>query len=218
MVLAAIALSLGARREAPVPPAPTDGRILFVDRAGWYRRTPDEVAVLSPFDLTIDGLTESLPHALGAWTGFDRGHDPAVDEYLRDPDVSMERTYYRDDGEIVWLTAFGSRGAKSFHLFEHTPETCYPLGGWRIRTFGTARIPLGPSPMTVNHGVADGPEGGMVFLYFYVWDSPTRDAERGVLTFRVAAPVRRDAEATLAMLSREFLPEMFSTTVAWTRF
>ena len=191
---------------------------MFVDTAGWYLRTPNETAVLTPLDLTLDALPASVPMTLGQWHGADRVHDSAIDVFFQSPDVSLERTYYRSDGELVWLTAFGSRGPKSFHLFEHTPETCYPLGGWRITSFGPGDIGRGPQPLTVNLGTADGPEGEMVFLYFYVWDTPARDAERGVVTFRVAAPVSSDTGQTLAMLREEFMPELFSTPVAWSRF
>jgi len=218
MVLSALLVTRCARAVPPPREPPPSGRIVFVDTAGWYRRTPDEVAVLTPFDLTIDGLPAGLPLTLGPWQGAERPHDAAVDLYFRRPDVSVERTYYRADGEIVWLTAFGSRGAKSFHLFEHTPETCYPLGGWSITAFGPAGIPLGPLPLPVNQGTAVGRDGSLVFLYFYVWDSPDRDSERGVLTMRVASPVTASTDATRTMLASDFLPRLFSSTVAWSRF
>jgi hypothetical protein len=211
-----IARALDRPPTAPVP-AP-GGRVFFVDVEGWYRRSSDEVAVRSPIDLTLDALPASLPHDLGPWRGFDRPHDPAVDRWLRHPEVVVERTYTRADGEVVWLSAFGSRGPKSFRLFEHTPDTCYPLGGWVIERFTRTHLPYGPQPLTVNHGVASGAEGRLVFLYFYVWDTPARDADRGVLSVRIAAPVRRDDAATLAVLAADFLPQLFPTTLSWVRF
>jgi hypothetical protein len=224
LVLLALAGARLVRRQEPVPPPPATGRIVFVDTAGWYGRTPDEVAVLTPFDLTIGGLPAALPLQLGPWQGFDRPHDTAVDVYLDRPELSIERTYRRSDGQVVWLTVFGSRGPKSFHLFEHTPETCYPLGGWAVQRFGTALLPLGPLPLPVNQGVAQGSKGSLVFLHFYVWDSPDRDSDRGVLTFRVAAPVTPGssstsaAAGTLALLAQDFVPRFMGTTVAWSRF
>jgi len=175
--------------------------------------------VLTPFDLTLRALPASLPHDLGRWHGVDRTHDPAVDRWFRDPEVAIERTYHRPDGEVVWLSAFGNRGARSFHLFEHTPDTCYPLGGWNIDHLGLARVPLGGAiPLTVNHGIASGVEGQLVFVYFYVWDTPARDAARGVLSVRIAAPVRDNAAATLSMLGRDFLAQIFPSTLGWSRF
>ena len=72
--------------------------------------------------------------------------------------------------------------------------------------------------MPVNHGIASGPEGKLVFLYLYVWDSPARDPERGTLSLRIAAPVTRTAEATFAMLAQDFIPQLFSRTLSWNRF
>jgi len=202
--------------DAP-PPAPR-GRVLFADVEGWYRRTPDEVAVRSPFDLTLGGLPAGLPLTLGPWRGEDRPPDPAVPVWFRGPEVAVERTYRRADGELVWLSVFGSRGNKSFHLFEHTPDTCYPLGGWEVGRFEVTRLPLGPRPLAVNHGEAAGPAGRLVFFYLYLWDSPARSAERGVLSLRIAAPVSADPAATFAMLSEDFLPRLLPTTLAWSRF
>jgi hypothetical protein len=207
-----------ARRPVEVP-APSEGHIVWADVEGWYRRTPEEVALRSPIEWSIDALPIALPHRLGDWQATDRPHDPAVDVWFRAPEVSVERTYRRADGERVWLSLFGSRGSKSFHLFEHTPDTCYPLGGWRIDRFEVARLPLaGPRPLAVNHGEAQLGPDRLVFFYLYLWDSPARDPERGVLSLRLAAPVRHDPATTYALLANDFLPELFAGTLAWSRF
>jgi len=211
-------LRVAGRSPERPPLAPLIGSVVFADVAGWYRRTPDEVAVVTPFDLSIDQLPDGLPMRFGPWRGKDRRHDPAVDVWFRQPDVAIERTYERADGEIVWLSLFGSRGDKSFHLFEHTPDTCYPLGGWRIDRTALAHLPLGRRPLALNHGVATGPAGGLVFFWVYLWDTPARDAARGVLSLRIAAPVSRTPEATYAVLAQDFLPRLFPRTLAWTRF
>ena len=218
LVLLAVLVVRMARRPEPVPNREATGLVVFVDTAGWYGRTPNEVAVVTPHELTIDALPASLPLTLGPWSGADRPHDVAADLYLSYPEVSIERTYWREDGEIVWLTVFGSRGAKSFRLFEHTPETCYPLDGWSVGVFGPILLPLGPRPLPVNRGIALGPDGELVFLYFYLWNSPDRDSDRGVLTCRIAAPVSATAERTLAMLADDFVPLLLGPTIAWSRF
>ncbi len=223
-ILAALILSAGlglARlvvRPNEPPPSPPAGQIVYVDVAGWYRSTPDEVAVRTPFDLSLTGLPDGLPLSFGAWHGEDRSHDEAADVWLSDPDVSVERTYRRSDGALVWLAAFGSRGNKSYHLFEHTPETCYPLAGWKVQRFEVAQLPLGPRPLPVNRGLAHNGTGQLVFLYLYIRDSPARDPARGVLSLRLSAPVRESPEATFAMLAEEFLPELFPATLSWRRF
>ena len=137
---------------------------------------------------------------------------------MRNPEVAIERTYRRDGGDIVWLSAFGSLGNKSFHLFEHTPETCYPLGGWVVDRFERVGLPMGPRLMPVHYGLAHNGGDRMVFAYLYVWDTPARDPERGVLSLRLAAPVRDDPDTTWSVLADEFLAELFPSTLDWRRF
>jgi hypothetical protein len=224
--LAAIGLAMALwqreRQIAPPEANPPAARfVVFADVDGWYRQTPAEVALSSRLDWSFDALPDALPMALGSWIGGERAPDPAVDAWFRDPPVSVERTYRRGDGELVWLSAFGHRGRRSYHLFEHTPDTCYPLGGWAIEHFAPQRMTLGdgPRPLTVNHGIAQREDGQqLVFVYFYLWDAPGRDPEDGVLSLRLAAPVRTSPAATLALLEREFLPELFATTLPWRRF
>jgi hypothetical protein len=189
-----------------------------VDVAGWYRRTADEVAVRTAIDWRIDHLKQTMPLTFGPWQGRDRPDDPAIDVWFENPDVAIQRTYRRPDGQIVWLSAFGSRGDKSFHLFEHTPDSCYPLAGWAFQQLDVARLPFGPRPFPVNHGVAAGPNGKLVVFYFYLWDTPARDAGQGVLSLRIAAPVRDTPEQTYAMLAEDFVPRMFPATLNWSRF
>ncbi len=231
LALAAAVLSLGwavsrggpppgAETSALDPVSPGETHVLYIDLAGWYGRTPDEVAVVSPYDLTLDGLPAGLPRRIGAWTSTDREADPAIERWFDHPEVAMERTYRRSDGATVWVSAFGSRGPKSFHLFEHTPVTCYPLSGWAIGSLDARTIPLGPRPLTVNFGRAASPEGRLAFLFVYVWRSPARDADEGVVSLRLAAPLvgnmtYEDAEA---LLTDDFVPLIFTTTVAWSAF
>ncbi len=224
LVLAAAGLGLAilARRHLerlpPAPPAPATQSVVFADTEGWYGRSALEVAVASPLRLGLADLPEGLPLRLGPWEGRDRPPDAEVERWFEAPELVIQRTYRRADGELVWLSAFGSRGDKSFHLFEHVPELCYPLGGWRVSHFAVARLPLGPRPLPVNHGIAGNGEDQLVFFYLYLWDSPARDAARGTLSLRLAAPVRRSPEATFAMLAQDFIPQLFSRTLPWSRF
>lgn len=222
-VLVAALLFARTRDATPPPPTtPAGGHVVFADTAGWYGRTPGEVAMRSTVDWSLSALPAALPLDLGPWAGEDRAEDPAVDIWLRDPEVSIARTYRRADGALVWLTAFGSRGGHSYHLFEHTPETCYPLGGWAIEAFDAraVQLPHGPRPLSVNFGTAkkSGAKGELVFLYVYLWDHPGRDPERGVVSLRLAAPVRGTSAETAAMLTDDFLPSLFPATLAWRRF
>jgi hypothetical protein len=219
----ALVLAVAAVHPVRVRPAETPqpaGHIAYADTAGWYRRTPDEVAVVSRVDWRMDQLPASLPYDLGDWHGSDRPADPEVEAWFGNPEVAIERTYTRDDGALIWLSAFGSRGDKSFYLFEHTPETCYPLSGWKIESLSATGIEMGPRPLTVNAGTARNGETGLAFFYLYLWDSPSRDPERGLVSLRIAAPTlpSRPSQGAAADLTRAFLAELFTTTLNWSSF
>ncbi len=221
IALVAVSSVWWRQRESTLEPAPPQSHVVFADIEGWYRQTPHEVALRTPFDLTLDGLPASLPLEIGPWIGEERSHDPAVDEWFRNPELSIERTYRRFDGEIVWLSAFGSRGTKSYHLFEHTPETCYPLGGWNIGHFEPRAFPLNgrSTPLTANYGEAENEHGQkLVFVYLYLWRDPGRDPETGVISLRLASPVRDSIEATRAALGEDFMMRIFPSTHGWSRF
>jgi hypothetical protein len=207
--------------DLPATTSDPAAHVLFVDIEGWYRRTPNEVAVLSPFDLSLAGLPDSLPYRIGAWQGADREPDPGVREWFGNPPVVVERTYLRGTDEVVWVSAFGNRGDASFHLFEHTPETCYPLSGWQIAALAPRRIELGPRPLTANAGRAVDASGAeLAFLYVYVWGDPARDPQRGVVSLRLSAPVLAGEPFAAAdrRLVGDFLPELFHGSLSWTAF
>ncbi len=214
--LAALALDRQAR--APVRELPPQGRIVYVDVVGWYGRSPAEVAARTPYELTLTGLPAGLPHAIGDWQGEDRPHDPAIDEWLERPDVVLQRTYRRDDGALLWLSLFGSRGPKSYRLFEHTPESCYHLGGWRIEELTVWSLPRTPRPLPLNLGLAQNGAQRLLFAHLYIWDSPARDPERGVVSLRLAAPVLSSPQSTLRAMADGFLAQLFPSTLTWRRF
>lgn len=202
----------------PLPDRPPEGNIVYLDVQGWYGRSAAEVAARTPYDLTISGLPGGLPLRVGHWQGEDRPHDPAVDRWLDQPDVALQRTYRRADGHIVWLSLFGSRGKKSYRLFEHTPESCYPLGGWHLDRSGVWKLPRGPRPLPVNYGLARNSDRQLVFVHLYVWDSPARDPSRGVISLRLAAPVISSPGAAVAAVTQDFLGVLFPSTLPWRRF
>jgi hypothetical protein len=194
--------------------------VLYADVAGWYERTPDEVAILSPFDLSLEGIASGLPYDLGEWRGQDRALSDDIGRWLSDPDVALTRTYVRADGAVVWLSAFGSRGDKSFHLFEHTPLTCYPLSGWKIQSLERTAVEMGPRPLTVELGKAVSGGDQLAFATVYLWDSPSRDSKEGVVSLRLAAPVVGDMtwDDARVLLVDDFLRQMFLGTLSWSAF
>ncbi|MBI3740923.1 MAG: hypothetical protein HY257_04100, partial [Chloroflexi bacterium] len=109
----------------PVPPVPKPNAVAtwtplnsyLIDVAGWYEITPNESAVFSPFDLSIEGL-KSLPATVGSWRGEPYDMGPAIDQWFENPDLALSNFYRDDRGHQAWLSVFGSRGRKSYVLFE----------------------------------------------------------------------------------------------------
>jgi len=224
ILLAAAAGSIALRQTGAPPQAPQGGspqlagHLFFTDTEGWYRITDYETAVLSPYDLRIDALPDALPMELGPWHGETLPLNPAVNVWFSDPEVAFQRAYTNDRGDLVWLSVFGSRGPKSFRLFEHTPKTCYPLAGWLMRGESLDAIPVGTGRLYAQRGFAGNGDQQLVVLYWYLWDNPQRDPADGVLSFRVSTPIRTTEAEALRILKEEFLPHLFTQVVPWRRF
>jgi hypothetical protein len=225
LLVAALVVTAGlSRLQAPAPqpaaqaPAGPGGQVFFADAEGWYRITPDETAVVSPYRLTLDALPDSLPMQLGEWHGVDLPNGPEIDEWFDEPVVAVQRAYTGPNGQVVWLALFGHRGPQSFHLFEHTPASCYPLSGWAMTAEDRDTITLGRGKINAQRGFAQNGSQRLVVLYWYLWDNPQRNPDDGVLSIRVSAPVVESEELTLQMLKERFIPQLFTDVLPWHRF
>jgi hypothetical protein len=218
--------SPAATSQDAAPLAPT--YTYFVDIEGWYRITPYETVVRSPYDLTADdseALAQALPATLGEWQqiGQDEyiGDDPAVVFYLKNPTIALQRRYQDPEGLKVTLAIIGNRGEDSFLLFSHTPETCYPGRLWQVIEKRQESALLDDRPMHAQYLLTEHAPTGekLMVLFWYLWDDPQRDSEQGVLSIRVnlfIPPGMSDEE----ILERawDFVRELFPATVPWERF
>jgi hypothetical protein len=229
-------LTSAARLSSALPPdgeirAPaleTPQHTYFVDVEGWYRITPYETVVRSPFDLTGDtteAMAAALPAAIGEWqqVGEDEyiGDDPAVVYYLNHPTVALQRTYRDASGQNLTLAIVGNKGEDSFLLFSHTPETCYPGRLWQVVENRRESALLDDRPMHAQYLLTRHTETGqeLMVLYWYLWDNPQRDSQDGVLSIRVNlfVPPGQSEEAVRAR-AWDFIRVLFPTTVPWQRF
>ena len=201
--------------------APSDAsEVVIVDVEGWYRRTPYERALATAVDFTLrEDLFEGIPKELGPWRaqGGDSPMGSAVDQWYDNPEVAITRGYQNDQGETLFFSIMGSRGGKSFHLFEHTALTCYPGSGWRILDVGLESIGIGDSSVNVQRVVTDKDQLRRVVLYWYLWTNPERTPDDGILSITLHANVEESDEQTLASLE-EFFRLLFPAVMPWRRF
>jgi hypothetical protein len=219
--------SVGDARVADDEPAPPE-HVYFVDVEGWYQITSRETAVRSHYDLTgttTDEMARRLPPSVGDWekTGEDRfiGDDPAVVYYLKNPTVALERVYKNQDGRQVTLAVVGNEGEDSFLLFSHTPETCYPGQLWQIVEGGIESTLLDDRPMYAQYLLTEHTptHQRLLVLYWYLWGSPERGSEDGVLSMRVNLFLAQDQSPEDALTDAwDFVRALFPTTAPWTRF
>lgn len=203
--------------EAPRPVGSAPRYVVHTDVAGWYRITPDERAIASPYDLRLDALPGALPLELGSWRGEELEADQDIETWFGKPDLVIRRRYVDQAGAPVWLTVIGSRGAKSYRIFEHTPRICYPSAGWAVQSDDSQRVPLGRSALPVRCGVFER-EGAVRVVYaWYQWDGPERDPGVGITSWRLTADATDGIEPAQARLDG-FLGLLFQETLPWHRF
>ncbi len=209
-------------RAMPLPPVDATTTEMstpyLVDVEGWYQITPQERAVTSRYDLRLAALPASLPMQIGGWRGSPLPPSPDIDKWFGNPEVAIERQYVNAQGDVMWLALFGSAGRKSFYLFEHTPQTCYPGTGWNILRQDVDRIAIGDGAIFAQRGLAAKDGHRLLVLYWYMWDNLERDAEGGVLSFRLTAPILKDEAQTLRAMKEDFLNQIFAQVLAWRRF
>ncbi len=194
-------------------------RIVIVDVEGWYRRTSYERALATAVDFTLqENVFDGIPKEVGTWRskGEDAPMGAAVEEWYDSPEVATTRAYSREGAPTVFLSIIGSRGGKSFHLFEHTALTCYPGSGWRIVDVGLESIEIGESSVSVQRVIAQKDQLRRVVLYWYLWTDPERRPENGVLSVTLHANVDQSDEETLGAL-KDFFRQLFPTVMPWHR-
>lgn len=210
----------GLGEEADTEAVDEATNVVIVDVEGWYRRTSYERALATDVDFTLrKDLFDGIAREVGPWRaeGVDSPMGTAVDEWYDDPEVAMTRAYRDEQGNRILLSIIGSRGGKSFHLFEHTPLTCYPGGGWRIADVGLESIDIDDSSVGVQRIITEKNRLRRVTLYWYLWTDPEREPDNGILFMTLHADVAQSDEETLEAL-KGFFRVLFPTVMPWRRF
>jgi len=212
--LAATQLWGTASRNAE-PASDTTMFLHHVDVGGWYRATAAERVVRARYDLSAEHLAETLPLELGPWQGQDLGPSEEIAQWYDQPELQLRRRY-EEGAESFWLTAIGARGAKSFRMFEHTPPICYAATGWQMQSEETLSVPLDSGDMPVRAALFEREGITTLVYYWYQWDSPSRDAADGIVSWRLTTTILGDP-ATAHTLLASAVTELYVDTIPWRR-
>lgn len=222
LIVGSATLLIAYAHPTPTPPPPLAQasappmRTYLIDVAGWYEITPNESAVASPFDLSIENL-KTLPPQIGRWQSEPFKLGDEVNEWFENPDLALSAIYRDDRGHLVWFSTFGSRGSKSYFLFEHTPITSYPAAGWTVIESGVTPILIGEKHIYTQKALLTIADERRVVFYWYLWQNFDRDPEKGVITVRLHVPVTStDQDAVDAGV--DFIRALFPQVVTWRRF
>jgi len=82
-----------------------------------------------------------LPHRIAGYDGEEIPLDQTVERVLL-ADANLQRAYVDPEGEVVWLYV-GYYGTERGGRPEHTPDECYPSGGWTI--VSESRVDVDPA-------------------------------------------------------------------------
>jgi EpsI family protein len=168
-----------------------------------------------------------FPLTVGAWEGTRQFMEQTIITRLDLTDYTMIDYRSGNGRHVDFYVAYYESQRRGESI--HSPETCFPAGGWIIRETGRVQVPLaGQRGLNmVNRAIIENsgiqqisyfwfPTRGRILtnaweLKFYTfWDALTRQRTDGALV-RVTTPVYRDekienAEARLQDFIRQIVP------------
>ena len=156
-----------------------------------------------------------FPDKLENWTGRKEKLDPYIEEALNTDDYIVS-DYINSNGDIVnfYIAYYASQQAGSA---AHSPRSCIPGGGWRIKELKTIDIPeirMTGKPLSTNRLlIQKGDHGQLVYYWFQqrdrlitneylvkwylFWDALTKNRTDGALV-RLTTPVSPGEDLQLA--------------------
>jgi len=168
-----------------------------------WRKTQRERVVRARYDLSLGPQLHDLPLEIGEWKGEDVPQDNIEVQILLEPEEYVYRRYRRADGKILWLSIIGSRQSKSFH----PPQICYDAAGWATE-IASEEVRLDKGAFYALKVGAKKDAWTHIVLYFFLYPDYLRDQSKGVVLFKVTAPLGVSEEETLE-LEKDFLRQIF---------
>lgn len=185
------------------------------------------------YDTSVYGPTDNVRYLR---TVFDLKDEfvllfPNLTDWNRqDCDVDWQRTLeglgaqevgceeYSKDGEVIWFFIVHGNETEMFHAV----ESCYTYFGYQITSqqiepLQVVRGELGeityPINITVNTVMIEMNRGGdkRVALYWFLFESPTKDVSKGAYLYRLSSPVTKNVEETRELLKTMAAASMIAT-------
>ena len=175
----------------------------FITDIDRWRKTRRERVVRSHYDFSLGPQLHELPLTIDEWVGQEVPQDNVEVQILLEPEQYVRRLYRNKNGDIVWLSIIGSRELKSFH----PPQICYDADGWQTE-IDSEEVPLQKGSIYAMHVNAQKKDYEHVILYFFLYPDYLRDSSRGIVLFKVTAPLKTSEEATLE-IEKAFIRQFF---------
>ena len=175
----------------------------FITDIDRWRKTQRERVVRARYDFSLGPQLHDIPLQVGEWRGEDVPQTNVEVQILLEPEEYVYRRYRNEKGKIIWLSIIGSRQAKSFH----PPQICYDAAGWRTQV-ASEEIPLQKGSIYAMKVGAEKDAWTHIVLYFFLYPDYLRDQSKGVVLFKVTAPLGASEAETLA-LEKDFIRKFF---------
>lgn len=177
----------------------------------FWQRTDRETAVdaIARFDLAHN--LNNVPLTVGDWRGVDVPETNQEVMIKLDPEQYIQRLYQNSAGQYVWLSMIGGRSSQPFHA----PDICYDADGWHY-DFGSQAMTLKDGGQLYGLWLdarkrmpGDTQETEHVVFYFYLFPSPERRLDEGIVLFKLTSPRYGSREETLA-IQADFVQQFFT--------
>lgn len=182
-----------------------------------WRRTKGEQQLTAVYPIDLNHDFHAIPLTIGAWRGQEIEQNNVSALIMLQPEQFLERFYQNERGQYIWLTLIGGRQSRSFHA----PEICYTSFGWDT-SLSYHTIELGDGGVqgvlieADKDASIDGRAERHLSFYFYLFATPKRDYDEGIVMFRITSPYFGTKEETLS-LHADFLRQFFEARSAITK-
>lgn len=185
--------------------------VAYIVDLDFWQRTDRETAVdaIARFDLAHN--LDNVPLTAGDWRGVDVPETNQEVMIKLDPEQYIQRLYQNSAGQYIWLSMIGGRSSQPFHA----PDICYDADGWHYN--------FGSQAMSLNNGgqlyglwldakkqmPGEQQETEHVVFYFYLFPSPERRLDDGIVLFKLTSPRYGTLQETLA-IQADFVQQFFT--------